>query len=190
MSRMLLVVPVALTALLTVAHAVPVPEGATLKGPVYFPTKVGAKWVYDEDGTEKIFAVVKVEEGRLWKTVYTERCLPDGNVRYQTMRVSPYGLVQLREWENEWSPPIQLLKLPPGPDTKWFPISEDPWTVHGPERVKVPAGTYDAVRVDVLGRSNGPREMCSCWYAPGVGLVKATIGEQTVKVLKSFEPGK
>ena len=58
------------------------------------------------------------------------------------------------------------------------------------ERVRVPAGNFAAIRIEHVIRIEScliKAELSSkCWYADGVGLVKA--GEH--KVLKSFTPGK
>jgi hypothetical protein len=61
------------------------------------------------------------------------------------------------------------------------------------ERVKVPVGTFETVRVDseVLKPRQGfgfPIQMTE-WYAPGVGVVQRTA-YRGLWVLKSFTPGK
>jgi hypothetical protein len=56
------------------------------------------------------------------------------------------------------------------------------------ERVRVPAGEYDAVVVDKQVGRHPP--LLTFWYARGVGLVKIVNGERTLKALKSFTQGK
>ena len=49
--------------------------------------------------------------------------------------------------------------------------------VRGPERVTVPAGTFEALRVEywiTLPASPDPVLVKTAWYAQGVGLVKCT----------------
>lgn len=69
------------------------------------------------------------------------------------------------------------------------------YTARGSERVEVPAGTFDAVRVEeVSKRAAGKEGSRTLWYAPGVGEVKAVSnegpGKGEVRVLHSFTPGK
>ena len=82
---------------------------------------------------------------------------------------------------HEYKPPYCLLKLPHKVGDKWGGDKEtgEPMTVAGKvEAVKVPAGTFEAIRVD-----QGP--LTSSWYAPGVGLVKYDYNGNKQE-LKSF----
>jgi hypothetical protein len=55
--------------------------------------------------------------------------------------------------------------------------------------VTVPAGKYRAVRADWAGEYNGRALRSSIWYAADVGIVRMTVGDETLE-LKSFTPGK
>jgi hypothetical protein len=62
------------------------------------------------------------------------------------------------------------------------------------EEVEVPAGKFEAVRVEgVVDLGTGRTQKSVEWHAVGVGVVKLVVdrggGEQTT-VLKSFTPGK
>ena len=75
----------------------------------------------------------------------------------------------------------------PFPNQKWTHTSD------GEEDVKVPAGTFRALRVTskghgIPGSILPPLEPSTVWYAPRVGVVKIT-SVPTVWVLKSFERG-
>lgn len=69
------------------------------------------------------------------------------------------------------------------------------FTVVGQEDVQTPSGAYKAMRVDVVGETEGPTLNMSMWLAPGVGEVKRTTrldsgsskGETTVMTLKAFK---
>jgi hypothetical protein len=68
------------------------------------------------------------------------------------------------------------------------------------EKVTVPAGTFEAIRVEIAGSISGPAGgdeggmgivlTDTCWYAPNVGVVKCTNHTGDEYVLKSFTPGK
>jgi hypothetical protein len=67
------------------------------------------------------------------------------------------------------------------------------FSVHGPERVIVPAGTFQARRVEERCELNAPQlvvaSSATAWYSPGLGMVRWTDGRSTT-VLKSFSRGK
>jgi hypothetical protein len=62
-------------------------------------------------------------------------------------------------------------------------------TAVGVERVEVPAGTFDALRIECRTVVAGEIVMAREWWAPGIGLVRQIRGEGEL-VLKSFTPGK
>jgi len=164
--------------------AAPVPKGAEQK-PLYFPTAVGAKWVYEtSDGeleTAVVSAVEKGEDGSL--TV--SRAGADGTrVAYTKTVVSVHGL---RRDDNANAKSGWLLKTNVKAGDAWD-SPDGKRTVYGPEEVKVPAGTFTALRVEweQFGASY------TSWYAPGVGEVKRVRKlddtETVVRALKSFRP--
>jgi hypothetical protein len=59
----------------------------------------------------------------------------------------------------------------------------------GVERVRVPAGEFDAVRVDQMQAQYPTAPAQTRWYARGVGKVKHTCAGIDIS-LKSFPPGK
>lgn len=56
--------------------------------------------------------------------------------------------------------------------------------------LKVPAGVYEAVRVDSEQDTVDGVRQVQQWYAPGIGLVKSGEVGKPGLVLKSFTPGK
>ena len=168
--------------LMSVAPATPLPKEAA-RPPLYFPVTVGAKWVYKtDDGREEAVAVTAVE--RKGDEYVVERSGVEGNSRpYLDVVVSTRGLRQGTDG---------LLKTPFQPDDKWDDTGGTR-TIHGPEPVTVPAGTFTAVRVEAKRADGGPTTVD--WYVAGMGGVKrvkrAADGTVTVvRDLMSFTPGK
>jgi len=181
----------AVLALLPAVHAAPVPKSAE----AYFPTKVGARWVYDGgDGKEEVKTVTKTEATADGVMVTVAGEGPGGRAGdTSTVRVARDGVFVHAERGETFDPPACLLKLPAGAGDAWDFLGGKEklrMTVAGVEAVEVPAGKYTAVRVDMTGTAGGTTVKATGWYAPGVGLVKATQGGKTVTVLKSFTPGR
>ena len=164
--------------------AAPVPKRAD---PVlYFPTAVGARWVYDRGDREETVEVSAVE--REDGEVVVSRTGTDGAASgYSKTFVGPTGLRQ--DQYGGRTSTVVVLRTDLKPGESWE-TPEGKRTVHGPERVEVPAGKFEALRVE--WEQDGSRMVS--WYAPGVGEVKRVErsgGEETVfRVLKSFKPGK
>ena len=76
--------------------------------------------------------------------------------------------------------PYKVLPASPKPGDKWQHTDDrgaTNSTVLGIEKVKTPAGEFDAVKVysiTVGGRDGAERSEDTRWYAPGVGLVRST----------------
>ena len=198
MTRFTVFLPAAVPALglpaAPAAPAAPAPKqggGAVL----YFPTEVGAKVVRrfpdrDEfgDSTLTVTAVEAKAGGKLGTV--SESYTSAGGV----WTAATYDLLG-EKWE-EFDPPHCLLKLPANPGDQW--THENPaekykvtCTVGKPERVEVPAGAFDAVVVRAETSHKGealPRR--ACWFAPGVGQVKTTVGDKVGVELMSFTPAK
>jgi hypothetical protein len=191
---------------IAVAPAAPVPK-STQNPPLYYPTRVGATWVYqhEESGeltTERVTDVVE-KNGAMIVTVSK---VTDG-ARYapRIYAVNRSGVYVLYAGTARFNPPVCDIMSPCKPGDKWDvvtglaeipPSFSSRRTVVAVERVEVPAGRFDAVRVAVSyhqdDRPGPPRY--TCWFAAGVGVVKVASGDRTDrrsdKVLKSFNPGK
>lgn len=185
-----------IAALLRLAPAAPVPKGAD-KAVLYFPTRVGAKWVYHEEAvdverSEAVYTVTAVEKRDGSYVVTVGRVGSDGTaVPKETWAVSDRGLLLLERDGRKQDPPTCHLKLPHRPDEAWdWMPGKTGWRCvpRKPERVRVPAGEYDALPVDLQTSRRPP--LITHWYALGVGLVKTTNDARTLKTLKSFTPGK
>lgn len=160
-----------------------------LKGPnpdaVYFPTTIGAKWVYEcRDGELETTVVVSVTKDG--EDLIVAREGVDGTrTVYSKMIVAKEGLRQARDVAGGKVGWVLKTKLAAG--SSWeTPEGEKP-TVHGPEDITVPAGKFTALRVD--WERNGGKY--ASWYAPGIGEIKRTESRGEVvtvlRALKSFE---
>ena len=171
------------------------------KPTLYFPTTVGTKWVYEfnradgekkwPDETEVLFAVEEGKDGAKVATIH--RTLPDRTYPFQKWEVSEQGLCCI---EKLVGPPLRsplcFLKLPQREGQSWDlgDLRDVKLTAYGPERVKVPAGEFNAIRVEHWSTQyEGVRPNQICWYAVDVGLVKLESGDIVV-TLKSFTRGK
>lgn len=201
------------------AAAAPVPRD-TNKSKLFFPTEVGTKLVkryYDTgSSSDSTYAVTAVEEKGAAKLVtisWTTQGLsglvngkpyqsPDREDLYAKYLVSKNGLFVVSDYnliEKKWQDfdhPRCLLKLPVKPGDSW--TTEVPAerykvtaTVGKPERVKVPAGTFDAIPVHADATHNGkPVPHRTVWYAAGIGPIKSMVGDRVGMELVSFTPGK
>ena len=161
--------------------AAPVPKPAETAP--YFATVVGAKWVYERDGgREEAVEVSEVEkvDGEL---VVSRTAVDGEGMRYTKMIVSAAGLRQ----EGVDGKVTWLLKAKLRSGESWD-VPDGKRTVHGPEKVEVPAGTFTALRVE-WEHAGGK---LTSWYAPGVGEVKRVAKidgdtERVTRLLKSFK---
>jgi hypothetical protein len=169
-------------------------------GPIYAPTAVGDRLVYDAFGTEITETVTAITEDGRARVVTTEGVAAGrGSVGESRLRVAPDGVFRVAAAGPD-DPPHCLLRLPAVAGTKWEyevrpgggrPALKGMSVVAGEEEVAVPAGKYKAVRVDSEHPGPGGRPVRStAWYAASVGMVKTVYGADKAIVLKSFTPGK
>lgn len=192
--------PLSLLTVVLIAGCAPVPKDRPNLA-YYFPTQVGDSWVYDVDGHEVGYTVRKVEEKDGGEVVTVSMVgiggafTPDTT---NTFLVSPNGLFTLTTGYSQFDPPLCGLKLPHVDGAKWEETDPRPaldWlkykrSSHGPEKVTVPAGTFQAIRVEVeSAQREGPPLRVTIWYAPGVGEIKRVQAGSTT-VMKSFTSGK
>lgn len=185
--------------------AAPIPRKPK-EPPLYFPTRVGAKWVYQigekDELTLSVTAVEKTDAGLL---VSVTKHRPGGKTFLdKKMLVAPTGVTQVEGFDGKLESPWCWLKIPCVVGEKWeSDCSNDlfvqKWecTVLGTEEVEVPAGKFTAVKVSsklvAARRDRGPFPNIDIsqveWYAPGVGVVKVEPNRPArPQVLKSFIP--
>lgn len=190
-----LVALLASSLLAAVAPAAPVPTHLMKPAaPVYyFPVAVGAKWVYAGQGRDEELVVTDVDEVDGRKVVTVQQVAGEQLTPDEKMGVSAAGLSRSECKGQKCDPPLHMLTVPfkPGQAVTWKSDNiEGTDTIVGVERVKVPAGTFEAVRVDSSYTFGGVTGAAQFWYAPGVGLVKMTYDGGKERVLKAFTPAK
>lgn len=201
------------------APAAPIPRGAE-SPEFYFPTEVGTKIIMrsyrGESTSDSIYRVTAVEQKGTAKLVTVSwtaeglTALFDGNPIRSTETEDPNSkylvsangvyvvasyLLLEKKWE-EYKTPRCLLKLPAKPGDRW--TNEEPAsqykmtaTVGKPEKVKVPAGTFDAIPVNIEATHEGkPVPRRTIWFAAGIGQIKSTVDDEVAMELISFTPGK
>jgi hypothetical protein len=183
------------------AAPAPVPKGAQVAKP-FFPTTVGTKWVYIDNGKDEHSRFIgEAEKKGDEMTLVMKTTLPRGEIVVaEELIVSPRGVFYKSFTEAQvCDPPLCTLKYPITPGEKWnykgvcFEHKlEVALKVYDLEEVEVPAGKFKAYRVEwkELGKDRGK----TCWYAPGIGSVKEIHSyppfSRVERVLKSFKPGK
>jgi DUF3108-like len=194
-----LIALLALSVVLGVGSAAPRSKDP-LKAPVYLATRVGDTWVYKAADRDETRVVTAVEEKDGVKVVSVGRVGQDEKVTLtETIGVSANGLAWLAIEGVTLETPGTYLKLPLTAGATWevhtkgsAPTVElkGKMTVAGWEEVTVPAGKYKAVRINWDCQANGQPYPAALWYAEGIGVVKMTLDDAEVLVLKSFTPGK
>jgi hypothetical protein len=171
---------------------------------IYHPTQVGAEWVYQggkrglptTGEATLVIKDVKREDGKAICTIVDKA----SDKLVSIIEVSERGLLQLANETGKLKSPRCLLKLPYKLNETWeeetanakgvvrFKVS---YAIGKVEKVKVPAGTYEAIRVDIVHTFEKTLFKTTQWYAPKVGLVKEVTGDDDLfRELKSFKPNK
>jgi hypothetical protein len=183
------------------AAAAPVPKSIKAKLNDYYPLAEGATWEYSMGGTDVTVRVKDVtdKDGARSAKLVTEHAGKE--VAHETIRVDKEGVFRTHINDAEIKPPMPLIKYGLTEDDSWeiktaVQSSEvkGKLTLKGTEKVKVPAGEYEAVLVVgdcvIAGTTTGTK----WWLADGVGIVKMeySIGgaASTPLELKKYTPGK
>ena len=182
-----------LIATITLGTAAPIPKD-TKKPVLYFPTKAGFEWKYEYKGgyiyNEKVTMVEQGKEGAALVTA--------GGCTYE---VSQRGVFAVANGDDPIDPPICHIKIPFKAGEKWEnkmtfqnkELNNGLRNVVGIEKVEVPAGKFDAIRVEHWPSTEpGEKEIRhTIWYARDIGMVKLeSTAEVYNLVLKSFTPAK
>jgi RNA polymerase sigma factor (sigma-70 family) len=170
---------------------------------LYFPTKEGTRRVYEVrfggKTSESSETVTKVDKKGAGFHVTTASEVAPGALLKTVTAVSAKGVYLVEVAGKVHAEPLPLLKLPAKAGDSWTVEHQIPAagpaqftsTVSKVEGVKVPAGTFQAIRVEEKTEQTNPPTTATRWYAPGVGLVKMVASSGTVEhsvVLKSFTP--
>jgi hypothetical protein len=201
-----------LAVVLVLVLSVPAGSAPKLKDapvPVYYPTRVGDRWVTETkyadstaEVTEIITAVEKKDDGLVVSIAREADGRASPNVSH--VKVSDKGIFRMSQLGTAYDAPYCVLQLPLKPGATWAAevkrngavSSEFKYTAVQEEDIEVPAGKFRAFRIDLeIVRPGRPVDpvRASLWYAPRVGVVRHDYGDKEtgyVKVLKSFTPGK
>ncbi len=175
------------------AYAGPSPDRASpnlgLDKLDHFPLKSGLCWKYKSNLGETIVRVTK--EGEKYILVFQAP-----HVRLeQRLALTEDGVVLLGgkskiyffSNQRTYQPPLVRLPLPPRVGRTWFwegtELVDDEvlhsrieGTIVGEEKVEVPAGEFDCLKVEIETTSDdGTLTSSTQWIASGVGVVKAFI---------------
>lgn len=163
----------------------------------YFPLRVGDSWTYlNDDGdfkfTIKVNSVEKQADGTMR---YLLHKLAGAEIHEWYSKVDGWVLMHGQAYVGQegikvnYEPGRQYLKNPLVAGTKWTwkgkgntgqDITESNRVV-GLEALKVPAGTFRAMKI-VSVVSDGDAVMTKTyWYADGVGLIKSTTEGREIK---------
>lgn len=178
--------------------------GKAAPGDDYYPLKVGNKWHYELDNgngqkvqlVSQIGGLDKVGDAQLARleVVANGQKLP----ATEHLQRKDDGVYRVRMNNVDVSPPICLIKFPTKADQKWGgettaggqKMNVD-CTEGASEKVKVPAGEFDAIPTKIVVTAGANKFTNIFWFAKGTGIVKqkSEIGPLTVTMeLTKFEP--
>ena len=182
--------------------ASPVPKPRIKESELYYPTRVGTKWVEEHESRGEVHAVItKSEIKGDSRHVHVAYSFKDGT-QCSTLRiaVSERGVYRLAVNDQIDTPPVCWLKLPFKHGDSWDSFGFH-HVVGRPEEIQVPAGKYPAIPVELSSSLlcgqmadggghglAGLRFSSTRWFAPGVGMIRQVNGADFV--MKSFTPVK
>ena len=193
-------VRLALGAVVLLAASVAMAQsGATTE---YYPLKKDSKWVYKVGETTITVRVANADANG----ATLETLVNDKPVASEVIQVKPDGVYRTKINKADITPPVKILELKDGKlapkGTKWKvdskiqdqPVKGEFTLTEDKEKVKVPAGEFDAAVVngpdfEIAGTKTGVKY----WFAPTKGIVKLTYsiaGNDAVLELKEYTEGK
>ena len=178
-------------------------EAAPLTSAQLYPLAQDAEWHYtmhtEKGDAEMSYQVAKLESEADQEAYRVEMVLDKKIVLTEQLNQTPEGLFRTQLQDAKLSPPLLLLKNPVKSGEQWrtkTQIGAQELTIEcqvESERVSVPAGEYDAVKLTVSTQANESDIRSTYWFAAGVGIVRqeAKIGDEpTMSIeLTSYQPG-
>jgi hypothetical protein len=177
-------------------------KGDNLENP-YFPLKVGTTWEYAAVG-KKVTITVKTHEDvpGSGKCAVLETDAAGGKLT-EHLSVKSDGIYRVRANGKDITPPYLVLRFPPKKGEEWQIDSKtDNFAITGKlaiaeeQKVKVPAGEFDATVVKSTNLKMGPQEaVLEAWYAKDRGMIKQhfripSAGFDIMLELEKFTAGK
>jgi hypothetical protein len=165
----------------------------------YLPGTVGTVWVYELSGTvDLVWTVdaVRQKGDTSYIDIISQRSDEPNNRALDRYAVSPRGVSRAEYGDAESDYYHLKLPLPKESKMTWENSTVEEgvkysWrrVADGPFEVKVPAGTYQAIRVETeLYEDDKEYHTDTKWFARGVGIVKMRFRNGDLN-LKSYTPG-
>jgi hypothetical protein len=169
--------------------------------PDYYPLKVGSKWNYkmevNGNPVKCRTEITKVETIDGKKLHRLDVFINDKVVAAsEHLSANEKGVFRNRISGLEADPPLCLIKHPATKGATWTEevrVGAEKVKancVAGEEEIKVPAGSYKALTVDIETTANNMKVTTKYWFVKGVGVVKQIykMGEVNVSMeLESFQ---
>ncbi len=178
------------------ATAAPVPKAVKKKGD-YFPTAVGTKWEYVQEGTDTLDHTREVtesdEKGEVRTATFKWTSHANAYTKGSRYRIDAGGVWRLGWDDHTFDEPNLMVMAGAKAGESWdagITRKKPPEFVNelgAEEEITTPAGKFRAVSVTVTQATGG---VDTYWYAPDVGMVRWKFGTGKAIVLGSFTPGK
>ncbi|MCU0703548.1 MAG: hypothetical protein MUF18_06170 [Fimbriiglobus sp.] len=175
------------------AAAAPVPKALQKKAAEWMPLLAGAKWEFvsaDDNATTTDTREITSVGEKDGHTTATQRTI---NLT-QEFRRDDVGVAVVKTSNRGESKPRYVVRHGMKEGDTWendMGGYSEVRTVGRIERIKVPAGEFDAVPVKFQYVQQGQAfQTGAVWYAAGVGLVRIDTDGSPSEVLKAYTPGK
>jgi hypothetical protein len=166
----------------------------------YYPFAIGTTWKATGILFQKVtHRVVKYEKVGDELCAVVEHAI-NGKVRgSEHLVVRDDGLYRLKAFGDPLDGPLRMLKLPPKKDDTWedrLKINKQEFIVThtlSEDKVKVPAGEYDAVMVEIVATNADTKAVfyrSKSWFVKGIGIVKTQLENVVFSELDKFEKAK
>jgi DUF3108-like len=181
---------------LALAVALTAQEGGG-KETEWYPLKKDTTWTYKVPGNSIVMKVTNAQDkdGTKVETLVNGKSIASEHIQVKDDGVYRTSINGLKP-----ESPVRFLKLPPKEGESWDVETKiQGQAVKGKfttskEKVTVPAGSYDAIKVE--GKDfdiAGMKTNITYWFAEKVGIVKLSFslgGTDAVLELEKYEPGK
>jgi hypothetical protein len=169
----------------------------------YFPLTPKSKWVYKVQDQAVEVLVDKNEKFKDEMCTKVDTLVSGKVVASELYCLKADGLYRVKVKDDEISPPVRVLPLPIQKGASWEINSKVGAQsgqlvkgtfriVNDKEKVKVPAGEYEAVLVEGADMDvGGTKTTVRLWFVKGVGLVRLSYkiaDAESVLELEKYEP--
>ena len=181
-----------LFAIAAIAIAAPVPKALKKRDKDWMPILAGSRWEYsspdDPTTVNEIREILAVTE-KGGDVIAEQRT---SNLT-QVFRQDSTGIAVIKSGGRDHVNPRYIIKngMKEGDTWDWDATGYvETRTVGKPEKIKIPAGEYEAQPVNFKYVQNGTIfQSGTVWYADGIGLVRIDTEGSESQVLKAYTPG-